>query len=246
MGALREGRKRWLLNSPPPLPPSQRPDRANGCMFPSRKKPECGRRTRLLLSSGTVAKNFISMPNNDACPSSPSRSPAPGTPPHLCSESSLLLRPFLPALSLGLSNKKREKEKEKREMGRGGGVEWCGLLKRPVVVSRRTGDGAFDSFFLYASSAVAATAAIKGSLNPNPCLAVAFASESVPSAVGIGSSCCLPGRHRATASRATHSAYKHSTRTTACGAKAAPRLPSPNTSSLPSPQARAYVPVHAP
>lgn len=142
--------------------------------------------------------------------------------------------------------KRGKRRKKNGRWGGGGGVEWCGLLKRPVVVSRRTGDGAFDSFFLYASSAVAATAAIKGSLNPNPCLAVAFASESVPSAVGIGSSCCLPGRHRATASRATHSAYKHSTRTTACGAKAAPRLPSPNTSSLPSPQARAYVPVHAP
>lgn len=74
-------------------------------------------------------------------------------------------------------------------------------MKRPGDVSRRTGDGAFDSFFLlwifvYASSAAAAgAAAIKGSLNPNPCIAVAFSSESVPSAICIGSSCSPTQRH---------------------------------------------------
>lgn len=47
-------------------------------------------------------------------------------------------------------------------------------------------------FFLYAASAAAA---FRGILNPNRCPAAAFASESLPSAVGVGSSCCPTQSH---------------------------------------------------
>lgn len=152
------------------------------------------------------ARNFILMPNNvqrsSACPSSPSGFPAP-------SQTASPLQRILPPARLFSCccsfYPTKEKKKKRKTDGLKKKKKWCGLLLRPpwspAVVSRRPGDGAFDSFFLlllfffFFLYAASAAAAFRGILNPNRCPAAAFASESLPSAVGVGSSCCPTQSH---------------------------------------------------